>query len=127
MTKFDIIQTKRLLLRRWRDADREPFGELNGDPETLVFFPSTLTRSESDAFADRIEARFEAHGYGLWALEVKQTGQFIGFTGLAPMQEDVPAPAAPRSAGGWPGTPGTGATRPRRRSPPATWPSPGRA
>jgi RimJ/RimL family protein N-acetyltransferase len=90
MTRFDIIETRRLLLRRWRDADREPFAELNGDPETLVFFPSTLTRSESDALADRIEARFEAHGYGLWALEVKQTGRFIGFTGLAPMQDDVP-------------------------------------
>jgi RimJ/RimL family protein N-acetyltransferase len=90
MTRFDIIETNRLVLRRWREADREPFAELNGDPRTLVFFPSTLTPAESDAFVDRIEARFEAHGYGLWALEVRETGQFIGFTGLAPMQEDVP-------------------------------------
>src|SRR5258708_1768201 len=90
MTRFNIIETKRLVLRRWRDADREPFAELNGDPQTLVFFPSTLTRAESDALVDRIEARFEAHGYGLWALEVRETGQFIGFTGLAPMPEDVP-------------------------------------
>ena len=90
MTRFDIIETKRLVLRRWREADREPFAELNGDPQTLVFFPSTLTRAESDAFVDRIEARFEARGYGLWALEVRETGQFIGFTGLAPMQQDVP-------------------------------------
>jgi RimJ/RimL family protein N-acetyltransferase len=90
MTRFDIIETERLLLRRWREADRAPFAALNGDPETLVFFPSTLTRAESDAFVDRIEARFEAHGYGLWALEVRQTGRFIGFTGLAPMPEDVP-------------------------------------
>jgi RimJ/RimL family protein N-acetyltransferase len=74
MTRFDIIETNRLALRRWRDADREPFAELNGDPETLVFFPSTLTRAESDAFVDRIEARFEARGYGLWALEVRETG-----------------------------------------------------
>ena len=90
MTRFDTIETKRLALRRWRDADREPFAELNGDPETLVFFPSTLTRAESDSFVDRMEARFEAHGYGLWALEVRETGQFIGFTGLAPMPDDVP-------------------------------------
>ncbi len=46
MAKFDIIETKRLVLRRWREADREPFAELNGDPQTLVFFPSTLTRAE---------------------------------------------------------------------------------
>jgi RimJ/RimL family protein N-acetyltransferase len=90
MAKFDIIETNRLVLRRWREADREPFADLNGDPQTLVFFPSTLTRAESDALVDRIEARFEAHGYGLWALEVKESGQFIGFTGLAPMPDDVP-------------------------------------
>jgi RimJ/RimL family protein N-acetyltransferase len=91
MTRFDIIETERLQMRRWREADRAPFAALNGDPETLVFFPSTLTRAESDALVDRIEARFDAHGYGLWALEVRETGQFIGFTGLAPMlQDDVP-------------------------------------
>jgi RimJ/RimL family protein N-acetyltransferase len=85
MTRFDIIETERLVLRRWREADREPFAGLRG-PADAGFFPSTLTRAESDAFIDRIEA----HGYGLWALEVRETGQFIGFTGLAPMQEDVP-------------------------------------
>ena len=90
MSRFDVIETERLVLRRWREADREPFAELNGDPETLVYFPSTLTRAESDAFVDRIETRFEAHGYGLWALEVRETGQFIGFTGLAPMPDGVP-------------------------------------
>jgi len=90
VARFDTIETERLALRRWQDADRAPFAELNGDPETLVFFPSTLTRPESDALVDRIEARFEAHGYGLWALEVRKTGQFIGFTGLAPMPDDVP-------------------------------------
>jgi RimJ/RimL family protein N-acetyltransferase len=90
MTRFDTIETKRLVLRRWQDADREPFAELNGDPGTLVFFPSTLARAESDALIGRTEARFEEHGYGLWALEVRETGQFIGFTGLAPMPDDVP-------------------------------------
>ena len=90
MQRFDAIETKRLVLRRWRKADREPFAELNGDPQTLVFFPSTLTTAESDALVDRIETRFEAYGYGLWALEVRETGQFIGFTGLAPMPDDVP-------------------------------------
>jgi RimJ/RimL family protein N-acetyltransferase len=90
MRRFDIVSTDRLLLRRWREEDRAPFAELNGDPETLVFFPSTLTRAESDAYVDRIEARFEDHGYGLWALEVRQTGEFIGYTGLAPMPANVP-------------------------------------
>jgi RimJ/RimL family protein N-acetyltransferase len=90
MGAFDSITTDRLLLRRWREPDREPFAQLNGDPRTLVFFPATLSRAESDALIDRTEANFETLGYGLWALELRQTGQFIGFTGLAPMPDDVP-------------------------------------
>jgi RimJ/RimL family protein N-acetyltransferase len=90
MRRLDTVYTDRLVLRRWREEDRAPFAELNGDPETLVFFPSTLTKAESNAFVDRIEAGFEQRGYGLWALEVRETGEFIGFTGLAPMPEDVP-------------------------------------
>jgi RimJ/RimL family protein N-acetyltransferase len=90
MRTFEEIRTGRLLMRRWREPDREPFAELNGDPETLVYFPATLSRAESDAFVDRMEAGFAERGYGLWALEVIQTGDFIGFTGLAPMPSDVP-------------------------------------
>jgi RimJ/RimL family protein N-acetyltransferase len=90
MERFDRLRTERLLLRRWQESDRMPFAALNGDPQTMVFFPAPLTRAESDALVDRIEARFEASGYGLWALEVQETGQFIGFTGLAPMPDDVP-------------------------------------
>jgi RimJ/RimL family protein N-acetyltransferase len=90
MGRFDCITTGRLTLRRWKDEDRAPFAELNADPGTLVFFPATLSRQESDAFVDRIEAGFERDGYGLWALEVRQTGEFIGLTGLAPLREDVP-------------------------------------
>lgn len=92
MQRFDTITTGRLILRRWREEDRAPFAELNGDPETLVHFPSTLSRAESDALVDRIEARFERDGYGLWALEVRQTGEFIGFTGLSPLGQGLPNP-----------------------------------
>lgn len=90
MGAFDRIQTARLLMRRWRESDREPFAELNGDPQTLVYFPDTLTRQASDAMIDQIEASFDARGYGPWALEVKSTGRFIGFTGLSPMPDDIP-------------------------------------
>jgi RimJ/RimL family protein N-acetyltransferase len=89
--RFDTIQTDRLLMRRWREADREPFAALNGDPDTLVYFPATLNRAASDAFVDMIEERFERQGYGLWALEVSETGDFIGYTGLNAMPEGVPA------------------------------------
>ena len=93
-TRFDTIRTDRLLMRRWLESDREPFAALNADPKTMLYFPSLLDRPASDAFADRIEQRFDQLGYGLWALEVTETGEFIGFTGLSPMPEDV------RGAGG---------------------------
>jgi RimJ/RimL family protein N-acetyltransferase len=88
--RFDTIRTDRLLMRRWLESDREPFAALNTDPETMRFFPTTPDRPASDAFIDLIESRFEQQGYGLWALEVTDTGQFIGFTGLNSMPDDVP-------------------------------------
>jgi RimJ/RimL family protein N-acetyltransferase len=88
--RFDEIQTERLLLRRWRDSDREPFAALNSDPQTMMYFPSTLDRAASDAFVDQIEARFEEQGFGLWALEVASDGGFIGYTGLNPLPPGMP-------------------------------------
>jgi len=92
--RFDTIRTARLLMRRWRDADRGPFAALNADSETMRYFPATVDRAASDAFVDVIEARFDLQGYGLWALEVIATGQFIGLTGLNPKPDDVPGTAA---------------------------------
>jgi RimJ/RimL family protein N-acetyltransferase len=89
-TPLDRIETDRLIMRRWQESDREPFAALNGDQETMRYFPSTLDRAQSDAFLARIDERFEQQGFGLWALEVGTTGEFIGFTGLNPMPEDVP-------------------------------------
>lgn len=74
------LRTDRLLLRRWRDGDREPFASLNADPVVVEHFPAPMTREQSDAFVDRIEAHFDEHGYGLWAVEAD--GAFLGFTGL---------------------------------------------
>jgi ribosomal-protein-alanine N-acetyltransferase len=78
------LRTSRLLLRRWRPTDRAPFAELNADPVVMEHFPHVLTRAESDAFVDRIEAGLEERGYGLWAVEVPGVAAFIGFVGLNP-------------------------------------------
>jgi len=76
------IRTERLLMRRWRPADREPFAELNADPDVVACLPAPLARAESDALMARIEAHFEQHGFGLWALEVAGGPPLIGFVGL---------------------------------------------
>ncbi len=78
-----LLTTDRLLLRRWRDSDREPFARMNADPRVMEFFASPLSRDESDALVDRIETHFEKHGFGAWAAELREQGMFIGFIGLA--------------------------------------------
>ncbi|MCS5715594.1 GNAT family N-acetyltransferase [Herbiconiux sp. CPCC 205716] len=81
------LRTDRLLLRRWRASDHEPFAALNADPAVMEFFPAPLTRAESDAMAERADAGFDERGYGLWAVELTATGEFAGFVGLAPMPD----------------------------------------
>ncbi|MBK8013061.1 MAG: GNAT family N-acetyltransferase [Deltaproteobacteria bacterium] len=76
--------TRGLLLRRWKKADREAFACLNADREVMEHLGGVLDHAASDALADRIEAHFAAHGFGLWAVEV-QEGEpfsFIGYVGL---------------------------------------------
>lgn len=76
------LRTERLLLRPWRPSDREPFAELNADPEVMEHFPATLSREQSDAFAAASDDLITRQGWGRWALERLDTGEFIGFTGL---------------------------------------------
>jgi RimJ/RimL family protein N-acetyltransferase len=77
------LRTERLLLRQWRDEDLAPFAELNGDPETMRFFPAPPSREESDELAGRERRQIEEEGWGLWAVEVVGGAGFIGFVGLA--------------------------------------------
>lgn len=77
-----MLTTDRLVLRRWRDGDREPFAALNGDPEVMEFFVATMTREQSDAFVEVIEAGITERGHGMWAVELAETGEFIGCAGL---------------------------------------------
>ena len=88
------LHTERLLLRRWRAADLEPFAAMNADPEVMEHFPATLTLEQSRTSIERIEACFEANGYGFWAVELLGEVPFIGFLGLSPVDRDMPfAPA----------------------------------
>jgi len=93
------LTTERLLLRRWRESDREAFAHLNADPEVMRHFLRPLSREESDAFVDRIEARFDERGYGMWAVQRRQDGAFLGFTGLA--YQSFEAPFTPCVEVGW--------------------------
>lgn len=77
------IRTERLLLRRWRESDLEPFAELNADPLVMRHMPAMLDRAASDALVARFRDQFDRLGYGLWAIEVPRIAPFIGFVGLS--------------------------------------------
>jgi ribosomal-protein-alanine N-acetyltransferase len=94
-----MIETERLILRRWKPSDSEPYANLNSDPQVMEFLLKPLTREESDAMIARMESHFAEHGFGLWAVEVKSTGEFIGSTGL--MRPSFEAPFTPCVEVGW--------------------------
>ncbi|MBK5332096.1 MAG: GNAT family N-acetyltransferase, partial [Ilumatobacteraceae bacterium] len=77
------LRTDRLLMREWRETDRGPYAEMNGDPEVMRHFPSTLTPQQSDEMIDRMAAAWRDHEFGLWAVERCDTRELIGFVGLS--------------------------------------------
>jgi ribosomal-protein-alanine N-acetyltransferase len=85
-----VLATDRLILRTWRDSDREPFAAMNADPEVMRYFPSTLTREESDGQADRIVEKMASRGFGFWAVEIPGVTSFAGFIGVSVPGFDAP-------------------------------------
>lgn len=81
-----MIETRRLLLRPWRDEDLEPWVALNADPRVAEYFLDVCTREESLESAARLRARLEANGYGWWVAEIKGGTRFAGCLAL----QDVP-------------------------------------
>ena len=80
---YSVQTNPRLILRRWQASDYEPFAKLNADSEVMRYFPAPFSRSKSDAMIDRMEAHHDAHGFGFWAVEHRQTGEFMGLIGLS--------------------------------------------
>ena len=76
------LRTPRLILRPWRDDDLAPHAAMNADPRVMEFFPSTLTREESDARVQRLRDHFDRHGFGMWAVEAPGVAPFIGSVGI---------------------------------------------
>ncbi len=77
-----MIETDRLILRPWRDDDILPFFEINSDREVMEFLPKCLSLEETRQFYNRIVAEHNACGYGLYAVELKNSGSFIGYVGF---------------------------------------------
>lgn len=99
MTALVRLETRRLMLRPWREADRAPFAALNADPRVTGHLGGVLDRVGSDALVDRVLKGFAEHGYGPWALEVKGGPAFIGFCGI--WQPGFTAHFTPCTEVGW--------------------------
>lgn len=86
------LETPRLQLRKWRESDKAPFFyHVNSDVDVMRYFPSVLTQAESDKLVEMIKDKFiQQNGWGLWAVELKETEEFIGFVGLNIPQAVLP-------------------------------------
>lgn len=77
------LETERLLLREWAESDTDPFAKMNCDPEVMKYFPKHLSYDESKAFIQKSNSILSEKKFGLWAVEIKNSKEFIGFIGLA--------------------------------------------
>lgn len=84
------FDTERLRLRQWRDGDLEPFARLNADERVMEFYPARLDPAASDGLARRIRSAIAERGWGLWAAELRASGDFIGYVGLQPPAATLP-------------------------------------
>lgn len=75
-------ETERLILRSWKPEDLPLFIAMNKDAQVMKYFPSLLTNADSEAFYNRIQEEFDIEGWGLYAVELKSSGHFIGYVGL---------------------------------------------
>lgn len=76
------FETSRLRFRDWENRDLEPFAQLNADDKVMTYFPKTLSPVESTTFYQAIVSEFQECGFGLYAVEEKESEAFIGFIGF---------------------------------------------
>jgi RimJ/RimL family protein N-acetyltransferase len=97
---IDRLMTDRLQLRLWQDRDRARYAEMNADPIVMRYEPAMLTRQESDAQVDEINLLLSERGsFGMFASELRETKEVIGFTAVIAV--DFDAHFAPATEIGW--------------------------
>lgn len=77
-----VLETERLTLRAWRQADLEPFALYYADPATAAFVGGACSRNTAWHRMAAFAGHWSLRGYGCWALEENSTSQFVGYAGL---------------------------------------------
>lgn len=88
-----MIETERLILRPWTDADRAPFVAMSADPAVMDTLGGVLSADQALAYIERASNHLAIFGFTRWALERRDDGRFIGAVGLAPIHPSLPMPA----------------------------------
>ena len=83
LEKEYIFKSYRLGFRNWLKDDLTEFAGINADIEVMEHFPKPLTREETAEFIHRLQEHFTKNGHNYFATEILETGELIGFIGLA--------------------------------------------
>ena len=94
-----MIETDRLILRGWRDSDRDPFYAMSRDPRVMAYLGPLAERTETDAAVDRQIALLARDGHCFWAVERRADRAFLGFCGIKPGPDETPIADKPEI--GW--------------------------
>lgn len=97
------LETERLLLREWREADKPLYADILADPVARRFFPDLGGLPEATIAIDRQTERLAEHGFAFLAVERKADGAFMGMLGMAPLKDEIRTllPGAPAVEIGW--------------------------
>lgn len=94
-----LFTSERLGFRNWRDVDKEPFFEISSDPVVMKYFPTVMSRIDVDCFITRMQVQYKELGFCYYAVDILNTGEFIGFIGIS--YRDYPSPFNPSVDIGW--------------------------
>lgn len=101
MTRNIFLETDRLLLRSWEETDIEPFAEICADPEVMRYFPDVMSREKSEFLVSRCVDKQDRDGFCMAPVEIKESGEFLGFVGLNRPSYAAPLPFEPCVEIGW--------------------------
>jgi len=80
--------TERLVFREMTDHDLEPMAALLGDPKVMAYYAHPKDRAEALEWISWNQRLYREHGFGLWVIELGDTGEFVGDCGLTPQEVD---------------------------------------
>lgn len=81
IAEIPTVLTERLVLRGWQAADLEPYAAMNADPETMRYLDGTFGMGGTERLVTHLIGMWVIRGHGMWAVEDRATGEFLGRAG----------------------------------------------